>query len=185
MYTFNSKGKVSKMSKQSAFQSTNKQLNSMKKLSKVDMSEKHLGYKASKKSNTHTFVRSKLNHDTASYRAKFAGKGNPNDLPSNVTGMKKGMRVATVNDLTRNGFQTSVAENLKNKQQIAAAKNRTSKNLLPRKTGSNKANLHGFQHHNGTSSKTSTKPLNPPPIDKLSLRTHFDVNDYTKNIILN
>ena len=78
-----------------------------KPLKKPDLSEKHLGYKAKKTANVGTFTRSKLNHDTASYRAKFEGKGNPNDIPTNIPGMKKGM-VAGINDLTKNGFQTSI-----------------------------------------------------------------------------
>lgn len=82
----------------------------MKKLEKVDMSEKHLGYKAKNKSNMKTFVRSKLNHDTASYRAKFDDK-NIKEKKTKIQGLKG--NYATINELTRNGFQTSISKSKK------------------------------------------------------------------------
>ena len=99
----------------------------MKKLRKEDLSEKHLGYRSGKKRNINTMVRSKLNHDTAAYRAKHGGK-NPNDIKGVIKGMKKGVQYATINDLTRNGFQTTLST--KNK---AAGKAANKKNKLIRK----------------------------------------------------
>ena len=93
----------------------------MKKLRKEDLSEKHLGYRSGKKRNINTMVRSKLNHDTAAYRAKHGGK-NPNDIKGVIKGMKKGVQYATINDLTRNGFQTTLST--KNKAAGKAANKR-------------------------------------------------------------
>jgi len=106
----------------------------MKKLKKEDLSSKHLGYKSGKQRNVSGMVRSKLNHDTAAYRAKFVGKGNPNDIKGVIKGMKKGSQYATVGDLTKNGWTTSVGKhkakqfstkNMSEKQKKAAARNRT------------------------------------------------------------
>ena len=112
-FGFDSKGN-GKISKRSVGQNNNYK---MKKLKKEDLSEKHLGYKSSKKRNVNTFVRSRLNHDTASYRAK--GSKNPNDKKSVIKGMKKGTQYATINDLTRNGFQTTLSNPNKNKKMNA------------------------------------------------------------------
>lgn len=103
----------------------------MKKLKKEDLSSKHLGYKSGKKRNVSGIVRSKLNHDTAAYRAKFVGKGNPNDIKGVIKGMKKGSQYATCNDLTKNGWTTSVGKHkakefsTKNMSEKQKARNRT------------------------------------------------------------
>jgi len=59
-----------------------------------------LGYKASK-ANVHSFVHSKLNHDTASYRAKFEKEPSAED--------SKGANIHSISDLTKNGFVSSVS----------------------------------------------------------------------------
>ena len=125
-YGFNKKNQKGKISKVST--TTNRYGD--KKLKKVDLNEKHLGYKASKKQKVNGFVRSKLNHDTASYRAKLEGKGNPNDIKRTIKGMKKGVQYATIDDLTKNGFQTTLSTKNKNKgdkqQQYKLQKTRAS-----------------------------------------------------------
>ena len=91
-----------------------------KKLKKVNLNEKHLGYKASKKQKINGFVRSKLNNDTASYRAKFDGKGNSKDLKRTIKGMKNGSNYATIDDLTKNGFNTTLSTTNKLKKTRAS-----------------------------------------------------------------
>eukprot|EP01083_Nonionella_stella_P226278 803758_1 len=90
-FSSKNKGKTCKVSSNSNY--------NMKKLRKEDLSEKHLGYKSSKKRNVNSFVRSKLNHDTASYRAKFEGKGNPNDVKRVIKGMRKESTKASIRKL--------------------------------------------------------------------------------------
>lgn len=103
IYEFNKNKKIKKMS------NTLSNSKKMKKVRKPDLSKKHLGYKTKNKGNIRYSVKSKLNYDTASYRAKFVGKGNPKDRKSTISGMKAGVNYATINDLTKNGFQTSLS----------------------------------------------------------------------------
>ena len=105
MHSFGKSGKVQKVKAQK------RQSLPSKGYKKPDLSAKHIGYKSNKKRMTNS-VGSKLNYDTASYRAKFEGKGK--ESSTRVTGMRKGVAVATMNDLTKNGFQTS----LKPKQSV-------------------------------------------------------------------
>jgi len=130
---------------------TNK--NSYKPLRKENLSEKHLGYRSSKK-RVNTYVRSKLNHDTAAYRAKFSDKENKNSLSHKISGMKKGVPVYTMNDLTKNGFQTRI--NHKPNQPI---KNPIKKN--------NKSKYNYQQKRKSINKKIVSlhdeRPVTPPP----------------------
>ena len=116
--------------------------NKIKKLQKHDMSEKHLGYKTKKKGNIKTAVKSKLNYDTASYRAKFDDK-NLKNKKVKINGMK-GNNYATINELTRNGFQTSI----KSKN---SSKNNNKLNNKINYTKNKIKNLH------------DERPVTPPP----------------------
>ena len=119
----------------------------MKKLVKEDLSEKHLGYKSNKKRSINTMVRSKLNHDTASYRAKV--NKNPNDKKSIINGMKKGVQYATINDLTRNGFQTTLSNGNKNKNY-----NKPNQPRFKQMSEETKASIRKL---------TDERPVTPPP----------------------
>lgn len=91
---FNSKGKTKNVS---LSKKPNKK--APKPIHKQD--PKQLGYKPSRKGNVNTFTRSKLNHDTASYRGKFAHTAKP-------LGGKK-MNIATIEHLvSKQGFNTAV-----------------------------------------------------------------------------
>eukprot|EP01084_Bolivina_argentea_P041169 75978_1 len=125
----------------------------MKKLKKEDLSTKHLGYKSSKKRNVNTFVRSKLNHDTASYRAKFEGKGNPNDKKRIIKGMKKGVQYATINDLTKNGFTTTLS-NGKNKNKSSFQSTKTTNSRFKKMSEKKKASIRKLN---------DDRPVTPPP----------------------
>jgi len=117
----------------------------MKKLKKEDLSTKHLGYKSGKKRNVGGMVRSKLNHDTASYRAKFVGKGNPNDVKGVIKGMRKGSQYATMGDLTKNGWTTSVGKH--------KAKEFSTKNMSEKQKARNRAIV----------KLNDARPVTPPP----------------------
>lgn len=121
--------------------------NKMKKLKREDLSERHLGYKSGKKRNINTTVRSKLNHDTAAYRAKHGAK-NLNDKRSVIKGMKKGVQYATINDMTRNGFQTT----LSNKTKSYSTKNMSAKQK-------NAANAGNAAASGSTAAASRLKPL--------------------------
>lgn len=65
------------------------------------MDPKKLGYKPSRKGNAKSFTRSKLNHDTASYRGKFQHNAKP------LGGRK--MNIATIEHLvSKQGFNTAI-----------------------------------------------------------------------------
>ncbi|ETO29701.1 hypothetical protein RFI_07420 [Reticulomyxa filosa] len=79
-----------------------------KRYNKPNLSEKHLGYKSNKKM-VRLSVQSKLNYDTASYRSKFQNTtGSSSEGATKISGLKNSVQVATINDLTKNGFQTRI-----------------------------------------------------------------------------
>eukprot|EP01083_Nonionella_stella_P100183 282236_1 len=143
-FSSKNKGKTCKVSSNSNY--------NMKKLRKEDLSEKHLGYKSKKKRNVNGFVRSKLNHDTASYRAKFEGKGNPNDVKRVIKGMKKGVQYATINDLTKNGFQTTLSK-----------KNKSSSSNVPHKKTNSRFKSMSESTKTSIRKLNDERPVTPPP----------------------
>eukprot|EP01083_Nonionella_stella_P226277 803757_1 len=143
-FSSKNKGKTSKVPNNGDYK--------MKKLRKEDLSEKHLGYKSKKKRNVNGLVRSKLNHDTASYRAKFEGKGNPNDVKRVIKGMKKGVQYATINDLTKNGFQTTLSK-----------KNKSSSSNVPHKKTNSRFKSMSESTKTSIRKLNDERPVTPPP----------------------
>ena len=132
-----------------------------------------LGYTPSK-ANIHTFTRSKLNHDTVSYRAKFEKE---DDDKSQGTESKA--NIQTLGGMVKNGFISSSAPRPKNKHDETPAP-RPAKYSLGPKAQSKGGLLSMLQaaassdavaslKHTGTTVMPSVKPLGDGTYTKLAL----------------